>query len=333
MKNPQLVVDSNFDRAQARRGLTAKNQSQMTKLLPILQLSGKKGPEPEQVIAKLETRAVKLKELKVKLDKTNVSLSKLYVVERDQQLKKLSANLKKIKAILEEGAPIGVSKHLKACLNELTSLREGVYTGAELDEEGATVLTVAEAVTHVTQLIASNKKTIARTKAEMVGASVEDDESYYADVTKVLAATQQQSQNLDGLKTRPFVVARAPVIPMAKSGLNPTKLQQQGFKTDNMAGYPVMHNQLVLGINKSMLELKDKEKSKSIKSDRVFAEALKVKAVIEKQTKQKLFFVDEKPHGASGGSWFWLMPEREINAFAKAFPDRHVSLLRFGFAF
>jgi hypothetical protein len=334
MKNPQRVVESNFDKLQARQGLAAKNQSQMVKLLPQLQLAGKKEKPEEHVQQKLEARSKGLKQLKANLDKVVVSVSKLYVVDREQQLKKLTSSLKKVKGIIDNKPPLGVQKHLRACVNELTSLREGVYTGAAVDKKTLSILACTKAVAHVETLITSNTKALKRLKAGAEGAaeiSAADEEQMYGDIAKVLQQTQKESKNINDLKERQFVVTRVPIIPLSKLPLNPEKLKAQGFKAEGLGGYPVMHNQLVLGINKSMLEVRDI--SKAIKPETILEAAKKVKTLIEKQTKQKLYFVDEKPYGAIGGAWFWLMNERELSAFAKAFPGRHVQLTRFGFAF
>jgi hypothetical protein len=95
----------------------------------------------------------------------------------------------------------------------------------------------------------------------------------------------------------------------------------------------VIHNQLTLGINKSLLELKRGGIEKIIDTQKVFKKAQEMKKFVEKQTGTKYFFVSEKPYGASGGSWFWLMTERDMDAFAKALPGAHVKLERWGFAF
>lgn len=335
MKNPQRIADSLFDRVQARSGLTAKNQSQMVKLLPMLELSGKKEKDASQVKAALELRTSKLKLLKARLSKTVVSVSKLYVVDKTQQLKKLTAALKTVKGIIDDKPPIGISKQLRACVNELTSLREGVYTGAAVDKKTLSIIACTKALQHVDELIASNTKTVERTVAEAAGMAVasREDEYMYSDIAKVLEQTQKESENINSLQKRPFVLTRVPIIPLSKGPISVDKLKSAGFKADNLGGYPVLHNQLALGINKSMLDLKEREQGKSIDPARILAQATKIKKMIEKQMKTKLYFVDEKPYGAVGGAWFWLMSDRELKVFAATFPGKHVQITRFGFAF
>jgi len=333
MKNPQRVVDSNFDRLQARNNLVSKNQSQMNKLLPMLELRAKKGDADSQIKAKLELRAKALVELKAKLEKATVKVSKLYVVEKPEQLKRLTSALKSVSSIMENRPPVGVSKALKACVNELTSLREGVYVGAAVDKKTLSILACTNAVKQVETLIEATKK-----KIENVGKDEQDvmaaaEEQSYQEIEKVLEMTQKESQNIDQLHKRPFVLTRVPVIPLSKGPLNVSVLQKVGFKTDMVSGYTVMHNQLVLGVNKQMLELKKGGISRVIDTKVVLDKALEVKKMVEKQTGAKYQFVTEKPYGASGGAWFWLMTERDLNLFAKSFPGGHVKLERWGFAF
>lgn len=332
MKNVQRVVDSNFDKKQARSGLAAKNLSQMNKLLPQLQLAGKKEKDKATVQASLEERGEKLKALRKKLYSSAVALSKLHVVAKKQQLTLLTAALKKVTSIIDDKPPVGVSKHLKACVNELRSLREGVYVGTAMDKKTLSIIACNKAWEHVDTLIEANKKSVERMKAAAAGIEIDaDSEDMYGDIAKVLKQTQKESDNLNALTKRPFVITRVPIIPLSKTTISIDKLKLKGFKADNLGGYPVLHNQLVLGINKSMLNQKDP--SKPIKSEDILEQAKKVKSMIEKQYKMKLVFVDEKPYGAQGGAWYWLMPERELNMFASTFPGSRVQLTRFGFAF
>lgn len=63
MENNQRVVDSCFDRMQARNGLTAKNQSQLGKLIPMLQLGAKNSKDGEAGLASLSDRMSSLRAL------------------------------------------------------------------------------------------------------------------------------------------------------------------------------------------------------------------------------------------------------------------------------
>src|ERR1700692_4831233 len=134
------VADSNFDRLQARSGLTAKNQSQMEKIISALQIGSKAGPDDAQILMKAEKRVTALKELRAQLATATVAVSQLYVVSKPKQLQRLTAALKAVKTIAESKPPVGVQTHLRAALNELTSLREGVYVGAATSKRALSII-------------------------------------------------------------------------------------------------------------------------------------------------------------------------------------------------
>lgn len=337
MKNVQRVADTNFDRFQAKQGLTAKNQSQMTKLLPMLQVGSKAGPDDAQVLAKMEARLTALKELRASLHKTTISLAKLHIVDKEQQLKKLTIARKKVVAIAESKPPVGVSKALRACLNELTSLREGVYVGTATTRKTLAIVACSDAVEHVDGLIAKTTKRLEAAKSQTQAGS--GDPVFQDEVVKVIQRTAEDAHKLESLKGKSFVVCRVPVVAVAKTMLDANKLKAKGFKAEDIGGYPVLHNQLVIGINKAMLNLKKNEMDeqgnslKPLSTDRWVNAADQVLAMIRKQTKVKYQLVDARPYGHAGGAWFWAMPERDLNLFATSFPGKAVSLQSWGFGF
>lgn len=333
MKNPQRIADTNFDRLQARNGLTVKNQSQLTKIIPLLQIGSKAGPDDAQVLAKMETRLLALKELKKKLTTTTARVTELYGLDKRKQMMKLTASLKAVKEIQDSRPPVGVSKQLKACVNELVSLREGVSVGERMDKKTMSVIACATAIEHVDALIVSAKKQIARHKAEVSG-GINDEllHSEDAEMLRVLQQTHQESKNISQLKTRPYVITRVPIVPIPKAIVSVETMQRKGLKAENLGGYPVLHNQLVIGINKTDLT-GEKKSSRSLTTADFRDEAERIRRSIQKQTKVKYQFVDERAYGAQGGAWFWLMPERELNLFSSCFPGKTLQLQRWGFAF
>jgi len=333
MKNLQRVADSNFDRFQAGNNLISKNQSQLNKLLPQLELRAKKAPEDSQIKAKLEAKKNALIKLKAKLDKAVLKVSKLYVVEKPEQLKRLTAALKSVTTIMENKPPLGVSKALRSCSNELTSLREGVFIGAAVDKKTLSILACRKAVKHVEALIESTNKAIASVGKENEVRVEESEEKILDEFGKVLKQTQKESENISALQKKPFVLTRVPVVPLIKGPLNTPSLKKAGFDIVKVGDYNVIHNQLVLGINKSFLELRKGAIERQVDPKKIIAKATEIKKMIEKQTGQKYFFVLDRPYGATGGSWFWLMTERDLSAFARAFAGGHVKIDRFGFAF
>jgi len=330
------VVDSNFDRLQARKGTATKNNSQMEKITAMLQIGSKAGPDDAQLILKAEQRVTSLKELRVSLAKATTAVSKLYVVEKPKQLQKLTAALKVIQSISQSKPPVGVQKHLKAAMNELTSLREGVYVGSAT-KKMLSIVSCTDALTHVDELIVKATASYEAKKVTAVGA----DPLFTEEIEKVIQQTAEESKKLASLKDKDWVVSRMPVIPLAKASnkaatgyLSVDALKRAGIKAESLGGYPVLHNQLVIGINPKAVGLTEAQKKagKSIPREKWLAVADAIRKLLQKQMKQKYQFVDERAYGAAGGAWFWLMPERELDLFASAFPGKAVTLTNWGFA-
>jgi hypothetical protein len=337
MKNLVRIADSNFDRLQARQGLTAKNGSQMDKIVASLQMGSKAGPDDAQVLAKAERRVEGLKMLKAQLTDATVQVSKLYVASKPKQLQRLTAALKAVTEIANSKPPVGVKKHLKAAINELTSLREGVFTGAATSKKALSLISCTDAITHVGTLLEAAQHAYDSKKVT----AGPDDQLWTDNIAEVIHQTNEESKKLQSLKDKDWVISRVPVIAVAKASnkaatgyLSVEALKRAGLKAESLGGYPVLHNQLVIGINPRVFGLSEKERAsgKSIPREDWFRVADEVRKLIQKQTKQKLSFVDEKAYGAAGGAWFWVMPEREIDMFASAFPGKAVKLMNWGLA-
>lgn len=330
------VADNAFDRIQARNGLGTKSQSQMDRIVAALQASGKPLEDESVTATKLEARVKKLDSLKVDLTKMQAKLAELPLLDSPRQLKRITSQMKALEVILaSKPLPVGVSKHLKVCMNELTSLREGVYVGATekkltaARKKALAVVTVTAAIEAIGELREVSSARLAKIKA----AGSNDDNLFSDEALRVIKDNEAESRKLDAIHRKPFVIARVPLVPVAKSFLTTDKLQRMGFKAESLGGYPVVHNQLVIGVNKKMLDDKKQQKGAKIRPEDWKAAADQVRKLIQKQTNRKLYFVSEKPYGAQGGAWFWLMSERELNLFASAFPGKRVQLERWGFAF
>lgn len=330
MKNLMRVADTNFDKFQAKQGVTTKNASQMEKLVGILQMGVKAGPDDAQRLAKMEARVVGLTDLKKSLQKATLAVSELYLEDKSKQLKKLTASMKLIRELSANKPPIGVKKHLQACMNELTSLREGVFIGAAT-KKTLTIVACSQALNEVDALLSTTK---ARVKAaKSVETAATDDDLYSDDIEKVIQQNSDEARNLDSLANRPFVVARVPIIPISNSGLSAEQLKRKGFKVETISNYVVMHKQLVIGINKSTLNLKRNKEGGSIDPKKWRDSAMKIVKLLEKELKTHIHLVDDKPYGYKGGAWFWVMTDKDLSSFATCFPGKHVKLERFGFAF
>jgi hypothetical protein len=145
--------------------------------------------------------------------------------------------------------------------------------------------------------------------------------------------------------------------------LNLELLTDLGFKSDMIGGYAVIYGQVVLAVNPRDMFMTIKKKIKKtgetiekvvpkVTTDRAvkFTKDLpgmvdkkrsmnsldiakQYKKLLENKTNQKYSFVSEKPYGHKGVTYYWLMPDRDLTRFAKAFPGKHVGMDSWGFAF
>lgn len=291
---------------------------------------GPKTASSSEVKVKLEARIAKLENLHASLAEVTASVSQLYLIKTEQgRLKKLTTAINKTKALMVEAKGVtGMKTPLTQCMNELVSLREGVFTNAATDKKTLSVLASIEATDQVDKLLV-----VAKSRLETLASETDDDDSEYLQkVSRIIKENNKESQKLEPLKTKPFAIARVPVIPIG-GFISSAKLNSLGIKAEEMSGYPVIHNQLVLGLNAKLL-VKDAATLKGDKlKAKLNAELMHIKKLVEHKTNTKLQLVSQRPFPYQGGTWYWLMPERELNTMAKAFPGKAVKVSSWGFAF
>jgi hypothetical protein len=309
-KNEMRIADSVFDRVQARNGLRAKNQSQMSKLIPMLQIGTKKGPDDAQVLTKLEQRETDLKALAAEFDNLTQRLPTMGTVSKERQLKRLTDALKGLTEIRDRKVPQGTSKALRSVLNELTSLREAAYLD-ELDEHNLDLTTTEEFKIKIRTLIATTARKIEEHKYS--DGTESRDPVFGSEIAAVIESTRQSAHTLPTLGSEPYAVARTSILPTAKTAISIDALTALGFQVTNLAGYPVLHSQLVLSVNPKHGTVDE------------------VLTALRKSSKQKLVLVYPRPIGGNGSLWYWLMRETELDAFATAFVGRSLQLRGFGF--
>jgi hypothetical protein len=319
MKNEQRVADSNFDRLQARNGLGAKNQSQMSKLIPMLQLGSKNGPSAEKILENLQKRVDDLQ----KLDSDSVEafrrLPDMGNVSRERQLKRLTDALHVVDEFRARGLPQGTSGALRAVHNELTSLREISYLG-ELDNDSVDLTAIGDWRLKLAKLIKASVKKIAEQRPLLdVDAEGGLSESELKDPVfgTEIATTIHEVKSGEPLpklqEGQPYAVARTSVIPVPKNGINENVLRERGFNFTSIGGYLVLSGQLVLTI--------DPKSGKSVEE---------VLRELRKGTKQKFALVSPRQMPSSGHLWHWLMREPELDAFISAFPGKSLQLRNWG---
>lgn len=279
-----------------------------------------------------QERITALTELAGKITKIEDALASLYTLSKASRLKKLTQVLSAVKKLHGSPLPTGAKKYVGNCLNELTSLREGVYaTSAQVDKNALQLIAAGKAKTEILALASAAGAKLDKIMAESNEHA--DLEEFFRKAGEVIKKNAGEATKLEGIKDRAFMIARAPVVP-ADGSVSVEKLTRLGFKVENMGGYAVMHNQLVIGISPKALM---GDKAGSLKSEKtsaaIRAEADRLRKLVQKKTKTKLQLVSDKSYPYMNGAWFWLMNDTDLDTFARAFPGSHIKVTRWGFAF
>ena len=304
-------------------------------------------------------------ELEVKKLHTAVVGSAL--AKSSRQLAVLNAVRKRINEV-HAGAPNELRSSLKMLTNEVISLREGVQAGL-VSAEDMYLQSTKDVLLSAKRLQASASKQLtaigygSTDHGEDWARVIQRNSKFKADIAKTEASVQKQG----------FGFARVPVsLSFVRNMRNKHSsvgflslelLDDLGFKADMIGGYAVIYGQVVIGVDPTeafvVTEDVDPETGKVTKKmtpkfvkEKVikftkdvggFADkkrqvtsldlAKQFKKLLEAKTNVKYSFVSEKPHGHKGTSYFWLMPDRDLARFAKAFPGKHVGMDAWGFAF
>lgn len=258
---------------------------------------------------KLESRYRKLEVLKANLEKLMQSLASLVTAEKPARLKLLTAAINDVER-LRQAKVQGSKKILDMCANELTSIREGVFTGAARKKSDLALTTCVQGIKDCETLMASTKRQLENLENEGTEVhSADDDEALRMLINKF----NTQSKTLPSVHGKPFVVGRAPVVVV--DSMNRAKLEQAGFKVSHVEGYTVIENQMVVGLGKDFRKKKvgtDKYIETVEEAGERFVRAL------NKAKKTKFTLASQKPYGFDTGAWFWVVTENELNRLRTA---------------
>lgn len=302
----------------------------------------------------MKNRMVKIEATELKIRKLNHVLGSMAVSERPRQLS-LLRQASAYTEVIAENAPAGLRSPLVSIGNELQSLREGIITQAVTPKD-MVLLSGVRAVKEIGALKAKLQGHITRAEsrisAEVGGSPAE----------QLLLKTKEISGKIPNLNGKDYAVIRAPVAftftaPNGKHSsvgyVDSSKLQQMGFKVDNLEGYTILHNQMLIGINTDALYAQegDKkivetiyEKGVKFKADKpvnvttkrpknMLDIANEVIKLIEMKTKQSYALVSTTPSRANDALWYWASPAKDLTRMGKAFPGGHVKATHWGPAF
>lgn len=321
-RTPNLVSvpDNAFDRLQARNSLTITNGSQFANISGMTSLEVE-ARETETKTTKLQARITRLNELDKAFDKVVASLANLYLVDRKVQ-KKLLANALSELAEFDK-VPVGAAAPVRMARNELVSMKEAVVTiSASTKKREFAIIACMEAHKTIKELIV--KANVKLKEGDKERNPKEVNAAEMEDILKKTEGHQLPKPGKGG-----FAVGRAPVIPALN--VSADKLTKSGFKVDYSSGYTVVHNQMIIGFDKTFMDQFKKGSKKLAQGEA----AQKLCQFVSRQLKSKLILVSKHPAVAKdlhGMAWYWVMPEREWDLFAKATAGK-AGDVKFGFAF
>jgi hypothetical protein len=295
-RNVVRVADSMFDRMQARRGLTAKNQSQMAKITILQDVPEVEAPSREPYVQSL-------KEFRTRLNNAMDRLGTLKGISNSARAERLTTILGFLAQERRNKVPYGLGKFVRAAVNELVSLREAATLGDLQDNQ------IVQDSTH--NILRQIEVLLAK-EAELAKAGEETDDVFEGDVEGVLSLASAQTA-LPALEGNVFVLARVPVVPVPLAGFLATKkVTALGFDAKDAGGYAIMANQIVVGV--------------SPKS------ASDIQIALEQFRSERLTLVSPRGQGKNGILWFWAMRETDLARFSQAFSGGSLKLQSWGLA-
>jgi hypothetical protein len=295
-RNVVRVADSLFDRIQARNGLTAKNQSQMSKITILQDVPEVEAPSREPYIQSL-------KDFHALIAALLMHLNDLKGLSNNGRVVRLTTALEMLADARRKKVPYGLGKFVRASVNELVSLREAATLGD---------LTSAQIDLRSTNAILTQIDILLVKEAEFANVTSETDEVFEGDVEGVLALANAQT-TLPPLAGNVFVLARVPVVPVPAAGFLATKkVSALGFDAKDAGGYAIMAHQIVIGV--------------SPKS------ASDINLALEQFRSERLVLVDSRGHGKNGVMWYWAMRSEDLAKFSQAFSGGSLKLQSWGLA-
>ncbi len=313
--------------------------------------------DPQERLENLQGRLVVANGIKLQLRKLNVALSRIAIADGNRA--KLAIINSAIKYVDGLYPPSVVKAPVKCIRNELQSLSEGIQ--AKVVRPTDFIMTSGtSAVEAVNAYMTSLAKNIQAVQTQM-GIS-ENDEA-------VLKRNSKYRSALKPFGKKDFQIARVPVsfTFQNKQGhssvgyVDTERLDMLGFKAANLGGYTVLYDQLVIGIaphavydrivdeetgkaelvRKTVKESaikfhKDKPESSTVRRPKEFLDMVApIKKQLESHTNQQYTVMSDRPSAVNGieGSWFWLMPTRDIKRLASVFPGGFFKINRWGLAF
>lgn len=185
----------------------------------------------------------------------------------------------------------GLGKHQKAALNEITSMMDDSSEGEEF-------------ITGYLKAMKSEYSRIRESLKALEAASVVEFDYLSDEAKQVLRQRDKQAEKLT-FGNKDWRVSRAPVIPVSLIPLDIGVAKRNGLRVENIGGYALLDNQMVVGFKK-------------IPKGKAREEAEKLAKELQVATGKALSIVGKNAVPYAGGIWYWLADAPTLNALRKA---------------
>ena len=307
----------------------------------------------------MKNRMTKIQATELKVRKLNHVLGSMAVSERPRQLSLLKQATVYANTIAET-APAGLRASIVVIGNELQSIREGIMAEV-IRPKDMVLLSGVRAVKTINEMKLKLQGHITRAESRLNGAIGDSPAEH------LLLKTKELSTTIPNLNGKDYAVIRAPIAftftaPNGKHSsvgyVDSAKLQQMGFKVDNLEGYTIIHGQMLIGVNTDALYVHKGDKAKGEKDvvETIYETGVKFKAdkpikiqtkrpktmldiandivkLIEAKTKVTYSLVSTTPARHGDAMWYWAAPAKDLTRMGKAFPGGHLKLTHWGPAF
>jgi hypothetical protein len=246
---------------------------------------------------------------KVSVDDTAIkeSLRDLEYALSQQQFDVAKATLRVILTAMP-----GIKSKNVAFLNALTSMREAVDTKEMTPREFSTELK--------SEFVAYRLSVLAMIE-EVNTPSQKDELSLHDALDKSGNALSKYEKSRDQIEKAildtGFVVTYAPVMPISTPILDVARLTSNGFKSETFAGYPILHNQFVVGVSMDrifqevdeMLGTELKKVGKTPTEDQRQAVYDNILDSVKSRFPSQRLRPVGAPYHWYNAVWFWMLPE------------------------
>lgn len=257
---------------------------------------------PEQLHdVKLQLKIKKLKELQLNISTLQKLNTELYESNLSERLEKLQIIKDQIYNSLHHNSPPkDLKKLFRNCLNEVVSVREGVFLNSIKKKSSLTINglnILSDIVSDLLNSIVIEKPSFNEQEQESLNALNE----------------LQTFASIIGNSKEEFIISKTAIIPIIRGLIDFQQLKQH-FEFERICGYLLLKNQSVVGFNKNLLKEDGEDVIKKILKS------------FSKKSGRKLQLVHDAPYFLKGKLWYWVMLENELTNLGECLSTKMVQI-------